>query len=174
MLQLKCSRFRRQDHFEEQCHKQLSCSYCQGRFHTAQTCRVWLADRRHQDLVETVRLISQETLTFLRGTCNINMASAPLGRHKPLISSHTTLSPYHSNRVHSSCRSLYHMVTSRSDSRRQRGHCNKEQCIVSPSVRGFLTNVGELTNKFVLPCKADTVFVSETFFDSNMQQTMPE
>ena len=96
------------------------------------------------------------------------MASAPFGRLKPLISRHSTLTLYH-YKVHSSYCSLYHTATtSRTGSRRQRGHCNKELCIVSANVRDFHTNVGKLTHKFVLPNKADLVFVSETFLDSNV------
>ena len=40
--------------------------------------------------------------------------------------------------------------------------------IVSANVRGFKTNVGELTYQFVLKEKADIVFVEETFLDNTV------
>ncbi|KAK4315302.1 hypothetical protein Pmani_013473 [Petrolisthes manimaculis] len=38
----------------------------------------------------------------------------------------------------------------------------------TPNVRGFHTNVGELTHRFVQANKADIVFVCETFLDNNV------
>ena len=64
--QLRCSRCRRQDHSEEQCPKQLSCSYCQDRFYTAQTCRV-LCGWRTGDTKTLLRLCgNQETRVLTR------------------------------------------------------------------------------------------------------------
>ena len=40
--------------------------------------------------------------------------------------------------------------------------------IVSANVRGFHTNVGELTHKFVRGNDADIVFVCEIFLDSRV------
>ena len=65
--QARCSRCHKHGHSEERCPARLVCEYCQGRYHTAQTCRERLADRRHQDLIEAVRIGSQETLAILRG-----------------------------------------------------------------------------------------------------------
>ncbi|KAK3857034.1 hypothetical protein Pcinc_036689 [Petrolisthes cinctipes] len=65
--QIRCSLCHRKDHSEEQCPKHLTCEYCQGRFHTERTCKERQADRRHQDLIQAVRLGSQETLAVLRG-----------------------------------------------------------------------------------------------------------
>ncbi|KAK3857952.1 hypothetical protein Pcinc_035825 [Petrolisthes cinctipes] len=65
--QIMCSLCHRKDHSEEQCPKHLTCEYCQGRFHTERTCKERQADRRHQDLIQAVRLGSQETLAVLRG-----------------------------------------------------------------------------------------------------------
>ncbi|KAK4317988.1 hypothetical protein Pmani_010946 [Petrolisthes manimaculis] len=67
LTQIRCSLCHRKDHSEEQCPKHLSCEYCQGRFHTERTCRERQADRRHQDLIQAVRLGSQETLAVLLG-----------------------------------------------------------------------------------------------------------
>lgn len=39
---------------------------------------------------------------------------------------------------------------------------------MSANVRGFHTNVGELTHRFIHVKKADIVFVSETFLDANV------
>ena len=62
----RCSRCRRQGHSVEQCPRLLSCGYCKGRYHTADTCKERLADRRYEDLIEAVRLGSQETLAVLK------------------------------------------------------------------------------------------------------------
>lgn len=43
--------------------------------------------------------------------------------------------------------------------------CNNEIRIVIANVRGFHTNVRELTHRFILKSNADIVFVSETFLD---------
>lgn len=40
--------------------------------------------------------------------------------------------------------------------------------ILSANVRGFHTNVGELTHQFVLKHKADVVFLEETFLDDTV------
>lgn len=40
--------------------------------------------------------------------------------------------------------------------------------IVSANLRGFHTNVGELTHSFAKVNNADIVFVSETFLDNNV------
>lgn len=50
-------------------------------------------------------------------------------------------------------------------------HTNSEVRIVSSNVRGFHTNVGELTHRFILKNKADIVFVSETFLDDRVPET---
>ncbi|KAK4324575.1 hypothetical protein Pmani_004786 [Petrolisthes manimaculis] len=55
-----------------------------------------------------------------------------------------------------------------SGTRRHQGHCERDLKIVSANVRGFHTNVGELTHRFVQANKADIVFVCETFLDNNV------
>ncbi|KAK8394250.1 hypothetical protein O3P69_006441 [Scylla paramamosain] len=59
---------------EEQRRRRLNSGYCQGRFNTEETCRERQADRRHQELIEAVRLGSQETIALLRGA---NWALSP-------------------------------------------------------------------------------------------------
>ena len=54
---------------------------------------------------------------------------------------------------------------------RQRGPINPELSIVSANLRGFHTNVGELTHRFILTKKPDIVFVTETFLDDNIPST---
>ncbi|KAK3857130.1 hypothetical protein Pcinc_036597 [Petrolisthes cinctipes] len=55
-----------------------------------------------------------------------------------------------------------------SGTRRHQGHCERDLKIVSANVRGFHTNVGELTHRFVQANKANIVFVCETFLDNNV------
>ena len=54
---------------------------------------------------------------------------------------------------------------------RQRASTNTELRIVSANVRGFHTNVGELTHRFVGTKNPDIVFVTETFLDDNIPPT---
>ncbi|MPC50071.1 hypothetical protein E2C01_043892 [Portunus trituberculatus] len=54
---------------------------------------------------------------------------------------------------------------------RQRASTNSELRIVSANVRGFHTNVGELTHRFVRTNKSDLVFVTETLLDDNIPST---
>ena len=54
------------------------------------------------------------------------------------------------------------------DSRRWHGRTERELRIVSANVRGFHTNVGELTHRFIHVKKADIVFVSEIFLDATV------
>ncbi|MPC66707.1 hypothetical protein E2C01_060859 [Portunus trituberculatus] len=54
---------------------------------------------------------------------------------------------------------------------RQRASTNSALRIVSANVRGFHTNVGELTHRFVRTNKPDLVFVTETFLDDNIPST---
>lgn len=48
----------------------------------------------------------------------------------------------------------------------RRKSCCEELTIVSANLRGFYTNLGELTHVFVRAHNADKVFVSETFLDN--------
>ena len=59
-------------------------------------------------------------------------------------------------------------MTSFAGKRRHTGRAVKDLCIVSANLRGFHTNVGELTHRFILPNNADIVFVCETFLDSSV------
>ncbi|KAG0715309.1 hypothetical protein GWK47_012230 [Chionoecetes opilio] len=64
-----------QGYSEERCPKRLTCEYCQGRFHTIQTCQERLVDKRHQDLIEAVRVGRQEKLAVLRGAATWRLPS---------------------------------------------------------------------------------------------------
>ncbi|KAK4319484.1 hypothetical protein Pmani_009587 [Petrolisthes manimaculis] len=137
LTQIRCSLCHRKDHSEEHCPKHLSCEYCQGRFHTERTCRERQADRRHQDLIQAVRLGSQETLAVLLGAA-WRLPSQQLNntwgtRPTPGVGLYNSHYPY-----------------------------------PQANVRGFHTNVGELTHRFVQANKADIVFVCETFLDNNV------
>lgn len=56
-------------------------------------------------------------------------------------------------------------------SRRWYGRTERELRIVSANVRGFHTNVVELTHRFIHVKKADIVFVRETFLDATVPPT---
>ena len=45
---------------------------------------------------------------------------------------------------------------------------NSTMKIISANIRGFRTNVGELTHSFIIKTNADIVFTSETFLDSQV------
>lgn len=51
-------------------------------------------------------------------------------------------------------------------------HHTHQQCneikIISANLRGFRTNIGELTHQFILKNKVDVVFVEETFLDDTV------
>ena len=68
----KCFRCHRRDQSWEQCPKLLTCDYCQGRFHTTANCKEWLAFRRQQELLNTVRIATQEP-----GNSSLTAASLP-------------------------------------------------------------------------------------------------
>ena len=59
-------------------------------------------------------------------------------------------------------------MASFSGSRRHAGRAENEIRIVSANLRGFHTNVGELTHRFIRANNADVVFVCETFLDSSV------
>ena len=61
-----CRYCHRQGHTVDQCLGRVTCEYCRGRYHTTQTCRERLADKRHQDLIEAVKIGRQETLALLK------------------------------------------------------------------------------------------------------------
>ena len=58
-----------------------------------------------------------------------------------------------------------------SGSRKWHVRFERELRIVSANVRGFHTNVGELTHRFILKNNADLVFVCETFLDDSVPKT---
>ena len=62
----KCQQCKRWGHTRSQCTRNLVCDYCNGRFHSSETCKVRSADQRQQELVQAVRETNQETLLALK------------------------------------------------------------------------------------------------------------
>lgn len=88
--QVRCLQCRRHGHSQAQCPRK-TCDYCQGRFHSSLNCRVRIADERQQQLVETVRQTSQETLSALRGVAFQLQHPAAQQRVAPTIVTPTSL-----------------------------------------------------------------------------------
>ena len=84
--QVKCFRCHRRDHSGQQRPKLLTCDYCQGRFHTTVNCKERLAVGRQQELLNTVRIATQETLAVIRGVAGQLSPHGnfpPMGVHAP-------------------------------------------------------------------------------------------
>ena len=62
----RCSECHRQGHSSDQCLRRLHCDYSNRKFHTAQTCRERIANKRQQDLIKAVQTSTQETLAAVR------------------------------------------------------------------------------------------------------------
>ncbi|MPC35797.1 hypothetical protein E2C01_029233 [Portunus trituberculatus] len=147
--QTKSSQSKRRGHIRDQCPWQV-CDYCQGRHHSSAICRMRIADMRQQ---EAVRQSGQETLLAWQ---------LPLLRHTgaPLTAphNHSGLPPH--------LPSQFIMAPDTSTTWRRHTPVNSELTIVLANVRGFHTNIVELTHRAITRKKADIVFVCGTLNDS--------